>query len=171
MKTTVHQKRGFAIISVLFIIAGLSLMLGMLIQIGGQRAFTARRLVNQVKALAYAEAGIDYAYSILSTDFDQKHNPDAFQMEEGGGGQTAALNPSSDGFFRLMMGGGAQSSYSDGSFDITLTLIDDKYVIVNSVGKCGDETDTAEVLIDDEAVEEAPLPQTIPAWKASTMPS
>ena len=130
MKTTDHQKRGFALLSVLFIIAAISLMLGMLSQIGGQRAYTAKRLVDQVKSLAYAEAGIDYAYSILSVDFDQQNNPDAF-----------LLNPAS---------GGTQSEYGDGSFAISITPVDAKYVVITSVGQSGDATSTAEVLIDDE---------------------
>ncbi len=122
MKNTLCHKRGFALVSVLLIIAALSLMLGMLIKIGGQRAFTAKKLVNQVKALAYAEAGIDYAYSILSIDFEQRNN--------------TSLS--------------AETSYQDGSFDITLTPVSNKYVIVNSVGKCGDALRTVEILIDDE---------------------
>lgn len=160
MKTKNHQKRGFALLSVLFIIAAISLMLGMLIQIGGQRAYTAKRLIDQVKSLAYAEAGIDYAYSILSADFDQQNNPDAFLLVDSidpvDGGTLIA---SSDGSFSLMMGqldgaeissSAGQSSYGDGSFAITITPIDDKYVVINSVGQSGDATSTAEVLIDDE---------------------
>jgi len=160
MKTTDHQKRGFALLSVLFIIAAISLMLGMLIQIGGQRAYTAKRLIDQVKSLAYAEAGIDYAYSILSTDFDQQDNPDAFLLVDSidpvDGGTLIA---SSDGSFSLMMGqlgeaeissSAGQSSYGDGSFAITITPFDDKYVVINSVGQSGDASSTAEVLIDDE---------------------
>ncbi|MCK4563871.1 MAG: hypothetical protein KAU94_04265 [Verrucomicrobia bacterium] len=160
MKKRHHNKNGFALFSVLFIIAAISVMLGMLTQIGGQRVHTARRLTDQIKALAYAEAGIDYAYSILSVDFDQKNNPDAFLLD-GGETSTVALNYSSDGFFSLMMGqlesdeGGTspsstQSSYGDGSFALTITPISNKYVIINSVGKVGDAIRTAEILVDDE---------------------
>ncbi|RKX33819.1 MAG: hypothetical protein DRP64_20615, partial [Verrucomicrobia bacterium] len=122
MKNKLRHKKGFALVSVLFIIAAISLMLGMLIQIGGQRSFTSRKLVDQVKALAYAEAGIVYAYAILSTDFDQRDN--------------ASLS--------------AETSYQEGSFDLTLTPVSNKYVIVNSVGKCGDALRAVEILIDDE---------------------
>jgi len=122
MKTTAHQNRGFAVLSVLFIITAISLMLGMLTQIGGQRAFTARRLANQVKALAYAEAGIDYAYSILSLDFDQRNNSDL----------------------------STETGYAEGSYALTLTPVSNKYVIVTSIGKCGDAVRIAEILVDDE---------------------
>ncbi len=159
MKKRHHNKNGFALFSVLFIIAAISVMLGMLAQIGGQRIHTAKRLTDQIKALVYAEAGIDYAYSILSVDFDQKNNPDAFLLD-GGESSTVALDYSSDGFFSLMMGhesdeGGTspsstQSSYGDGSFALTITPISNKYVIINSVGKAGDAIRTVEILVDDE---------------------
>lgn len=160
MKKTHCEKNGFALFSVLCIVAALSVMLGMLIQIGGQRVFTARKMVDEVKALAYAEAGIDYAYAILSADFDQKNNPNAFLLN-GGGTQTASLSADNDGFFSLMMGqleGGeseadssaTQSSYGDGTFALTITPISNKYVIVNSVGKCGSASCSAEILVDDE---------------------
>jgi cytoskeletal protein CcmA (bactofilin family) len=122
MKTKKHYNRGFAVLSALFVIAAISLMLGMLIKIGGQRAFTARRLANQVKALAYAEAGIDQAYSILSLDFDQRNNTDL----------------------------STETSYAEGSYTLTLTPVSNKYVIVNSVGKCGSAVRVAEILVDDE---------------------
>jgi cytoskeletal protein CcmA (bactofilin family) len=122
MKAIVHQNRGFALLSVLFIITAISLMLGMLTQIAGQRAFTAKKLANQVKALAYAEAGVDYAYSILSQDFSQRNN--------------SALS--------------TETSYAEGSYTLTLTPVSNKYVVINSVGKCGDAVKVAEILVDDE---------------------
>jgi len=160
MKKIRHNKSGFALFSVLAIIAALSIMLGMLLKLGEQRAFTARRLINQVKALAYAEAGIDYAYAILSVDFDQKDNPDAFLMDSSVP-QTVVLNSSNDGVFSLVMGQlsedepesiseAIKNDYANGSFSLTITPISNKYVIINSVGKCGDAARTAEVLIDDE---------------------
>ena len=132
MKRISHHKNGFALVSVLVIVAGLSVMLGMLIKMGGQRAFTAKRLTNKVKAMAYAEAGIDYAYSILSVDFDQKNNPSAFVLNAGTNSGTTV------------------STYAEGSFELTITPVSNKYVIVTSVGTCGNATETAEILVDDE---------------------
>lgn len=157
MKTTSHRNKGFSLITVLFVLAALSLMLGMLVQIGGQRAYTAKRLVDQTKAMVYAEAGIDYAYAILSADFEQRNNPESFVLD--GEGEVVAVNtPDSDGFFSLVMGqldggegsGATESSYEDGTFAITLTPISNKYVIVNSVGRCGNAVRIAEVLVNDE---------------------
>jgi len=171
MKMKSHQKQGFALFSVLLIIAVISTMLGMLIHSGQQRAFMARKLADQVKALAYAEAGIDYAYSILSLDFDQRDNPSAFQLDDGGATPMAAMDDSSDGFFSLLMGqlagdesvpssSASKSNYGEGSFELTLTPISNKYVIVNSVGKCGDAIRIAEVLIDDESAGGGSTPGT-----------
>jgi hypothetical protein len=130
MNTQTQNKKGFALFTVLFIIAAISVMLGTLVFIGSQRAFTAKRLVNKVKALAYAEAGIDYAYSILSMDFEDRTNSSLFAL--------SSTNAS------------GKSVYGDGTFDITLTAVSNKYVIVTSVGECGDAMVTAEILVDDE---------------------
>jgi hypothetical protein len=130
MNTQTQNKKGFALFTVLFIIAAISVMLGTLVFIGSQRAFTAKRLVNKVKALAYAEAGIDYAYSILSMDFEDRTNSSLFAL--------SSTNAS------------GKSIYGDGSFDITLTPVSNKYVIVTSVGECGNAMVTAEILVDDE---------------------
>ena len=171
MKTSSKQKRGFAVLSVLFLIAALTLMLGMLMLMGGQRAYTARRLINETKAMVYAEAGIDYAYSILSVDFEQRNNPEAFELIEGGT-QTASTGWQSngDGTYMLKLAqygdgttetptSGTTSSYRDGSFTLTLTPIGNKYVLINSVGVCEGATRIAEVLIDDEnAYDSGPFP-------------
>ncbi len=122
MKNVLRHKEGFALFSVLFIIAILSVMLGMLAKMGGQRAFTAKQLTHQVKALAYAEAGIDYAYSILSLDFEQRNN--------------SSLS--------------TETSYGDGSFALTITSVSNNYAIINSIGKSGQATRTVEILVDDE---------------------
>jgi cytoskeletal protein CcmA (bactofilin family) len=166
-----YNQEGIALIIVLFMMTAISLMLGMLIKLSGQRAFTSKHLVDQVKALAYAEAGIDYAYSILSVDFDQRNNPDAFLLDTSstnGGTTVVSLSPDNDGFFSLMMGQlgfdeetssspAAESSYGEGSFALTLTSISNKYVIVSSVGKVGSASQTVEILVDDENAESGGL--------------
>jgi cytoskeletal protein CcmA (bactofilin family) len=152
---------GFALLSVLFIITALSLMFGMLIRISGQRAYTAKRLINEVKALAYAEAGVDFAYSILAIDFDKKDDPSAFQLPSAGiPAPVASTTTSGDtGIYSLMLGqlGGTatnttaiQSTYGEGSFALSITPVSNKYVIINSVGRCGNAVRIAEILVDDE---------------------
>ena len=95
------------------------------------------------KRSPYAEAGIDYAYSILATNFTQK---EILLKSNESEPQTVAFSAGSDGVFSLMMGqlGGAASSLAtkvameEGSFSLTLTSISNKYVIINSAGQCGD---------------------------------
>lgn len=141
MNTYHRAKSGYSLLTTLFIMTALSVSLGMLITIGRQRMFTANNLTNQVKATAYAEAGIDFAYAILSADFEQRNNPSAFSLNSGGtnGFSSASSTYSS----------GVQSSYGDGSFTLTLTSISNRYVIVNSAGKCGDAVREAEVVVED----------------------
>ncbi len=134
-----ETRQGYALLTVLFIMTALALSLGMLVHIGQQRSFDARRLTNQTKALAYAEAGIDYAYAILSADFEQRNNPSAFSLEGGTEGS---------GFLSAKLSS-IESGYGEGAFDLTLTSISNRYVVVNSVGQCGKETAMAEVLVED----------------------
>jgi hypothetical protein len=160
MKTDRPTRSGFAVLSVLFIIAALSLMFGMLIKISGQRAFTSKRLINEVKALAYAEAGVDFAYSILSVDFDKKNDPSAFKLSTSGGSVTVASSTvTSEGVYSLILGqlGGTatnstaiESTYGEGSFALTITPVSNKYVIIHSEGRCGSAVREAEILVDDE---------------------
>ena len=160
MKKDNPTKSGFAVLTVLFIIAALSLMFGMLVQISGQRAFTSKRLINEVKALAYAEAGIDFAYSVLSVDFDKKSDPSAFKLPSSGSTATVVSSTvNSEGVYSLILGqlGGTatnstaiQSTYAEGSFALTITPVSNKYVIIHSEGRCGNAVREAEILVDDE---------------------
>jgi len=140
MNTYRRTKSGYSLLTTLFIMTALSMTLGMLISIGRQRVFTAKKLTDQVKALAYAEAGIDYAYAILSADFDQRNNPSAFSLDSG----STALS-SVSGIYSTAV----PSNYGDGSFAISLTPISNRYVVVNSEGRCGSAVRDAEVVVED----------------------
>jgi hypothetical protein len=141
MNTHHRTKSGYSLLTTLFIMTALSMTLGMLITIGRQRVFTANKLTDRVKALAYAEAGIDFAYAILSADFEQRNNPSAFSMNPSGSNAMSSVWST--------YSSGILSSYGDGSFAITLTPISNRYVVVNSEGKCGSEVREAEVVVDD----------------------
>jgi hypothetical protein len=141
MNTYRITKSGYSLLTTLFIMTALSMTLGMLITIGRQRVFTANKLTDQVKALAYAEAGIDFAYAILSADFEQRNNPSAFSLNSS---KSNALSSVSSTY-----SSGTSSSYGDGSFAITLTPISNRYVVVNSEGKCGSAVREAEVVVED----------------------
>ncbi len=135
------KKSGYSLLTTLFIMTALSVSLGMLITIGRQRMFTANNLTDQVKATAYAEAGIDFAYSILSADFEARHNPSAFSLNASG---SNALSSASSTY-----SSGILSSYGDGSFTLTLTSVSNRYVIIHSSGQCGNAVREAEVVVED----------------------
>ena len=82
MKTTIKNKAtaksGYALIVALFLMTAISTFLAMLSISASQRAHAATRLVDQIKAKAMAEAGCEYAYAILSTDWEERYNPAAF---------------------------------------------------------------------------------------------
>lgn len=142
MKTYRRTKAGYSLLTTLFIMTALSMSLAMLITIGRQRVYTAKILTDQVKALAYAEAGIDFAYAVLSADFEQRNNPSAFSLTPIAG---SSMYSSGSGTYSTAI----PSSYGDGSFSLTLTPISNQYVIVNSAGKCGSALREAEVLVED----------------------
>ncbi len=163
MKTN-QTKCGFAMLTVLFIITALAISLGMLIKMGTQRAYDARMLTNRAKALAYAEAGVDYAYAILSADFDQRNNPSAFSLNGStgdgstgdgstGGESTGGWSSSSSKTASLssarISSAPVKSDYSEGAFELLVTPISNRYALVNCVGDCGGVTAEAEVLVED----------------------
>ncbi len=80
MKPKVRQadSGGFALVVVLFFIAAISTFMAMVAVSSSQRAFTAKRLTDQIKATAMAEAGCEYGYAILSADWEARYNPAAF---------------------------------------------------------------------------------------------
>jgi predicted acyltransferase (DUF342 family) len=131
------NRNGYALLTVMFIIAILGMMVGILSSIGQQRIFDARRQTNKIKALAYAEGGIDYAYSILSSDFSQRIDESAFSLSSTEGSSLSSSLSS------------VENSYSDGSFSLSLTTISNRYVIINSSGSCDSITSEAEVVVED----------------------
>lgn len=153
-----HKKKGYALLTTLFTMATLGLTLGTMMKIGQQRVFTAKRLTQQIKALAYAEAGIDYAYSILSLDFAERTNTAAF-VQTTSTNTTAYYSPTKiNGYYTLSMGStvgsesstsGQESDYGEGSFAIKLTSVSNRYVVVSATGKCGDTEHVAEVVVED----------------------
>lgn len=115
------KRAGFSLITTMFFVAAVSALMAMLAFSASQRAFTGRRLANRIKATAYAEAGIDYAYSILSVDFTKRNSPDEFP----------------------------ETVYGEGSFELTLTSISNNYCLVSSVGTCDSEIVEVRVLLED----------------------
>ena len=128
-----QNKQGFALVSIISIIAVLSLAFGAFMFSGSQQTFTTKRMINRTKALVYAEAGIDYAFSKLSTDFSNRYSLAEFGLN----GET----PSGDAI---------ENAFGDGSFSLSLTATNgNRYCVVTSVGKCGGQEVTAEIVAED----------------------
>ncbi len=137
------RRQGFSLVTTMFLMGVIAMLMAMVIQSGTQRNATAMRLINQTKAKAYAEAGVEHAYAILSVDFDERNNPSAFTLEGSG---TGALSLSS----KLSGDSDAvTSTYADGAFGLTVTPISNRYALVESTGECNGESVEAVALLED----------------------
>jgi hypothetical protein len=76
------NRHGFALLAVLLIMAVISSFLAMLMYSSSQQAYTATRLTRKIKAQIMAEAGCEYGYAILSTDWDARHTPSSFDAPD-----------------------------------------------------------------------------------------
>ena len=133
MKKQHHQQAGFTLVTILAVITVLTLSLGALFRMGGQRTFSAKRMINRTKALAYAEAGIEFAYSRLSVDFTLRDDLDSFSLNGG----------------TVNADGAMENSYGDGSFALSLSPSSNRYCVVTSKGVCGGQSFTAEIVSED----------------------
>lgn len=123
MKTKTKQqteKGGFALLVVLFFVTAISTFLAMLAFSSSQRAFTARRLTEEIKARAMAEAGCEHGYAILSTDWEARYDPSAFGTSDGGNELSAAL-----------------SSSDEADYVIDVEPIGNMAALVTATGTCG----------------------------------
>lgn len=131
MKAKKLRKQGYALVTSMFMMMVLVMVVGMMIRSSAQRMHAVRHATNKARAMACAEAGISYAYSILSLDFDQRNNPAAFSA-----GSTGSIKASS-------------SVTAGGSFKLKVRPIDNRRVVITSTGQFGGVSKTAEVLVED----------------------
>lgn len=135
-KNHTDHKQGYMLVTILLLITVLSIGLASLITVGSQQTFTARRMSNKTKALAYAEAGVEYAFSILKEDFMNKEDINNF-IRTGG---------------KKNEDGNASNPYGFGNFTLTISAVgeNDRYCIVRSTGECNGYNFTAEVVAEDK---------------------
>ncbi len=135
-----ERRGGFSLLVVLFFIASISTFMAILAFSSSQRAFTVTRLTDDIKAQAMAEAGCEYGYSILSTDWSARLNPEAFSnpMDQSAIASFANLSDSS-----LM------ASIGDASFSLDVQPVGDSSAIVTSTGTCGDSTAVSIISVQD----------------------
>jgi hypothetical protein len=116
--STRSGRGGSAIFSVLLVILISSLVLGTVVGAGMHRAFMARKLADRTKALAIAEAGANWAYSVLATNFSRRTSPSTFPLK----------------------------SFHDGTFDANVRTVAVDRAVICSTGVCGSATEV--VLLD-----------------------
>lgn len=135
-KTT--GKKGFALTLVLSAVALGTIAVTGVVKYSSQRAHSARRLGDQSKAIAYSEAGLDWAYAQIQTNFALRTNSSAF--------------PS--------------ANYGDGSYEISLSHVTSNSVLVTCVGYCNGVSNTAAVTIRDysQTLEPEPEDNSELAW-------
>ena len=133
MKTKIRKKCGFALVTVLGIIAVMAISFTMLVKMGQQGTYTGQLLRDRTKATAYAEAGIELAYALLREDFDNRDKPGVFRID------TSSTYTS----------GATESSYGEGTFSISITNMNDQFVVINSIGNCRRASSEVEAVIED----------------------
>jgi hypothetical protein len=129
-----HTKNGYMLVTVIGILTVLSLVFTMLFKITQQTVFNGKHTKSRTKAVAYAEAGIEFAYSVLRDNFDNRTNSASFRIDTG----TTYTN-----------GAPLTSVYGEGTFTLTVTPLGSQYVVINSLGACNTATAEAEVLVED----------------------
>ena len=102
------RRDGVALIAVLGFIFMLCAALAIMAQSSVQRSFTVNKLIDRVRAVAYAEAGASEAYAMIDTDWSCRTN--------------AALFP--------------VTAFAEGSFDVTVTTPTNKVAVIHSLGVC-----------------------------------
>jgi hypothetical protein len=127
MKTKNRQNnQGYALLVVLFAVTAIASFLAMLTFSASQQAFTVRRLSDNLKAKAIAESGCEYAYSVLSTDWEARN-------------AAGSLSPASDSseaaitFNNQLASIGADA----GNYFITINPIGSSAALVTTVGSFG----------------------------------
>ncbi|MBN2161301.1 MAG: hypothetical protein JXR25_10720 [Pontiellaceae bacterium] len=124
------NKDGFALLIVMFFVAAISTFLGMMVYSSSQRAFTARKLTEEIKAKAMAEAGCEYGYAILSTDWDARYDPSSFT---GPTAETSETQLSSVSGYQI-------AGDDDAHYLLDVDAIGDVSALVTSTGTCGSVT-------------------------------
>lgn len=113
-------KSGFSLLAIMFLTAIIASFLSMTVYTSTQRVFTVKRLNEQTKAQMMAEAGCEWAYSILSTDWDARYTPSVFTASGADESSFSSIDPK--------------------EFQIGLTTIGDNTAILSSTGMCGSVT-------------------------------
>lgn len=138
------MNRGFSLITTMFLMGVISTLMAMLVFSANQRNFTARRLIDRIKATAYAEAGFEHALAELTDNWDDRYDAAAVIPDSS---TTPAQTLSSVSGAEEATS--AAANYGEGQFMLELTPFSNRYCLVQSTGICGSQEVEVEVLIED----------------------
>lgn len=141
---TRKDNNGFSLITTMFLMGVISTLMAMLIYGGNQRNFTARRLVDRIKATAYAEAGFEHALAKLVDNWEYRYDASAVLPDGVTTGGEALMSDTGNG-----TASSAIATYAEGFFELTLTPISNRYCLVQSSGTCGQQQVDVHVLVED----------------------
>lgn len=127
LQTMGKGKDGYALATVLAAVTVCTLLVASVVKVSMQRCYSVNKLGDKAKAITYSEAGLDYAYSILSADFSKRTD--------------GTLFPS--------------SSYGNGSYAITLSDVTSNSVLVTCVGYCGSASNVSAISVRNYTVQSA----------------
>lgn len=113
------RKDGFALATVLVAIFVSTLMVTGLVNYSVQRSYSARKMGDRAKAITYSEAGLDYAYSLISKDFDLRSDADSFPA----------------------------TTYAEGSYEFVFSSVTSNSVLVSCIGYCGAASNVSAISI------------------------
>jgi hypothetical protein len=114
-----NKKTGAALFTVLFVILIVTAVVGVAVSSSINKAFRARKLADRTRAIAIAEAGAEFAYSVLRTNFSARSNPAAFPAADYGGGRYhLAVRPSGSNMARILSTGLCGAADADVVLDI-----------------------------------------------------
>lgn len=134
------DRTGAALFTVMGIVFALCIVMGAVIAASSQRTFMARKLGDRTRALVIAEAGASEAYTILSTNFALRTDPAAFPVTAFGGG----------------------------TYDVTVTPLDDNMALITSTGVCGIAQESVILNVKNfPAGTGSTPPSNIPNWPAN----
>ncbi|MBT8042407.1 MAG: hypothetical protein HKP10_09320 [Kiritimatiellales bacterium] len=141
-----QRKSGYALVVVMFFIAAISSFLAMLSFSSSQRSYTSQRLTQEIKAKAMAEAGCEFGYAVLTSNWEARYDPTAFENDPGSNQVTSVQQPAFSGEAYEVSYANAQN---DANYKIDVEAVGDKAAMITTTGSCGSVTAVSIVTMQD----------------------
>jgi|GEM_PF-1990912 len=153
-----NKNDGFALITVLCFIATMTTFMAMLAVSSSQRAYTAKRLTNQIKAQAMAEAGCVYGHAILSGDDTKFSTEFSGSSSELSGSETPSEEGAALNAFASLS---PAATDSEARFDYHVSPQSSLASIITSTGTCGSVSSVSIVSVQKIPSSQIPSPTPV----------